>query len=176
MWCLNKCFLVFLSAKVRNIFEKIGLFTTNLGVAGDMDFSWKMQIETNCKITYVEQVLVFHVHRKNLWDLMEQMAGWGAGMVLIESKYKSLMEKSGKFERRPYQQYPQHVIDQFIKMIKAIISRHILMRNKDKSDSDKAFIHLLQCVMPLGFCLGMIKARLGLVKNFLASERRNKAD
>jgi len=163
---LNNFFLPFaVTANVfyrRDIFDRIGMFRNTFGVAGDMDFSWKMQLETSHKIPFVEHALVFHVHRESIWDLFRQMEGWGAGMALIENKYKSLMKKSGRFEKRPYQQYPRHVIDQFNRMIKAIISKHILMRNKDKSDSDKAFSHLLQWVMPLGFCLGMIKERIRL--------------
>ncbi|PIS09509.1 glycosyltransferase [Candidatus Beckwithbacteria bacterium CG10_big_fil_rev_8_21_14_0_10_34_10] len=72
----------------REVFQKIGKFDKNLTMSGDMDFSWRMQLETDWKIKYVPQAIVYHRPRQNLKDFLWQIKGYGLGEKTIEKKYQ----------------------------------------------------------------------------------------
>jgi cellulose synthase/poly-beta-1,6-N-acetylglucosamine synthase-like glycosyltransferase len=69
------------------IFETIGGFDSSLLSGGDVDMSWRMQMETSYKLTYCEGSIVEHRHRTSLKGLFKQQFRYGFGRISLYKKY-----------------------------------------------------------------------------------------
>jgi len=76
----------------REVFEKIRLFEEHWISSGDADIAWRMQLETDYKIKYCPEALVFHRHRSNVKSLFKQRVKWGYGKVILCNKYSDRMD------------------------------------------------------------------------------------
>lgn len=77
----------------RDVFERIGLFEEKWVSGGDADLSWRMQLETDCKIKFITNALVLHKHRSSLKAMFRQCVKWGVGYSLLSRKYRDRMPK-----------------------------------------------------------------------------------
>lgn len=93
----------------KELFDKIGYFDTKMISGGDADFAWRMQLETNYKILYIEDAIVFHKHRTNLRDLMRQQFKYGYGAVLLHNKYKNFYHLKQKKKKNKISKIIYHV-------------------------------------------------------------------
>lgn len=75
----------------RKVFELIGLFDSNTVTAGDIDFSWRMQLFTKYKIAPAEKAIVYHRHRKTYLSLFKQHKRYGYGMIYIDARYRQFI-------------------------------------------------------------------------------------
>jgi cellulose synthase/poly-beta-1,6-N-acetylglucosamine synthase-like glycosyltransferase len=63
---------------VRKVaFQEIGLFRPYLTTGGDADICWRIQRETDWKLTYSPDAIIFHRHRSSLKDLRSQLKRYG---------------------------------------------------------------------------------------------------
>ena len=63
---------------VRKVaFQEIGLFRPYLTTGGDADICWRIQRETDWKLTYSPEAIIFHRHRSSLKDLRSQLKRYG---------------------------------------------------------------------------------------------------
>lgn len=89
---LNHPYLPFaLTANVsyqKEIFDKIGLFDDTFSNGGDIDFSWRMQIQTGLKIKYIPQAIVYHQPRETFKKFLKQVYFYGYGEKMLENKFK----------------------------------------------------------------------------------------
>jgi cellulose synthase/poly-beta-1,6-N-acetylglucosamine synthase-like glycosyltransferase len=76
---------------LKKISEKIGLFEEKWESAGDADLAWRMQLETDFKINFVKDAIVYHRHRSTVWSMFKQCLKWGIGSVLLYKKYRNKM-------------------------------------------------------------------------------------
>ncbi len=63
----------------KQAFEKVGLFRPYLTTGGDADICWRIQQETNWKLTFSAQSIIHHRHRSNLKELRSQWQRYGRG-------------------------------------------------------------------------------------------------
>ena len=63
---------------VRKVaFQEVGLFRPYLTTGGDADICWRIQRETDWKLTYSPEAIIFHRHRSSLKDLRSQLKRYG---------------------------------------------------------------------------------------------------
>ncbi|MBD2091772.1 glycosyltransferase [Microcoleus sp. FACHB-1515] len=61
----------------RSIFEQIGLFRPYLTTGGDADFCWRVQQQTDWRLTFAPDAIVQHRHRSRLPELRQQWQRYG---------------------------------------------------------------------------------------------------
>jgi len=61
----------------RRVFERVGLFNPGLRSGGDCDLAWRMQKQTAYQIAFQFQALVYHRHRKTVWEPYRQYESYG---------------------------------------------------------------------------------------------------
>jgi len=61
----------------RVAFQEVGLFRPYLTTGGDADICWRIQRETDWKLTYSPEAIIFHRHRSSLKDLRSQLKRYG---------------------------------------------------------------------------------------------------
>ncbi len=71
----------------REVFERIGAFNHRLISGGDADFAWRMQLQTNLKIEYCPEAIVYHKHRSSLKGLFRQGEKYAIGKQHLHSLY-----------------------------------------------------------------------------------------
>lgn len=79
------------AAYKKELFDRIGYFDDVIS-GGDADYSWRMQLETEYKLIYIQDAVVLHKHRTDLKGLFKQRFKHGYGSVLIGNKYKKFLD------------------------------------------------------------------------------------
>lgn len=77
----------------REVFDKIGLFEERWRSAGDADICWRMQLETDYKIKFIPDTIIFHKHRSTVFSMFKQCLKWGIGYTNLYKKYRERMPK-----------------------------------------------------------------------------------
>ncbi len=73
----------------KKVFEKIGLFDTELLTGEDVDFCWRMQFYTEYKMDFAPEALVYHKCKENLYSLFKQRKSYAKGRVLLIKKHNN---------------------------------------------------------------------------------------
>lgn len=77
----------------KEVFKKIGFFEDRWQTAGDADFSWRMQKETDLEIRFIDKALVYHRHRSSPQDFFRQVMKNGEGNVFLYKKYAHYLKQ-----------------------------------------------------------------------------------
>ncbi len=77
----------------REVFEKIGLFDTELLTGEDVDFCWRMQFYTDYKMDFAPDAIVFHKCKESLSSLFKQRKSYAKGRVLLIKKHSDKIPK-----------------------------------------------------------------------------------
>jgi len=77
----------------KEVFDKIGLFEEKWISGGDADLAWRMQLETNYKIKFAPNSIVYHKHRSTIKSMFGQCIKWGIGSSLLQKKYPNKIKK-----------------------------------------------------------------------------------
>ena len=78
----------------RSIFKEVGLFRPHLTTGGDADICWRIQQETDWKLTFSSRAIIRHRHRSNLQELSRQWRRYGtSNQYLHELHGVDLMRK-----------------------------------------------------------------------------------
>jgi len=77
----------------REVFERIGLFDEVMITCEDADLLWRMQLETDLRLCYRPEALIWHRHRSTERALLKQTIGWGLGQALVYRKYRRRMAR-----------------------------------------------------------------------------------
>lgn len=137
----------------KTVFGKIGPFEEKWISGGDADLSWRMQIETDYKIKYIPEALVYHKHRTTIGSMFKQCTKWGIGSVLLYKKYKPEI-KNRTFRKK---------IWIFLRMLKLIFTIIPFLVSKNKKDWPKEIRNKhLDYISFLGWEIGRI---IGSVKS-----------
>jgi len=72
----------------REVINTIGMFEESWVSAGDTDLTWRMLLQTQYKLIFCKDSLVYHVHRSTLKGWFNQRKTWGTGEVAVYKKYK----------------------------------------------------------------------------------------
>jgi len=70
------------------IFSQVGLLDQDLKSGGDFEIADRIVKQTNYKIVYAHNAVVYHKHRTNLSELKEQYYRYGAGIRRLRLKHK----------------------------------------------------------------------------------------
>lgn len=98
------------------VFDKIGKFETNWISGGDVDFSWRMQIDGKMKLVYADDCIVYHYHRASVKGFYLQTQTHAYGACLLNAKYdnkfQKIHEQKGTFTLyiKMFQKYLEKII------------------------------------------------------------------
>ncbi len=136
----------------KEVFAKIGLFEERWISAGDADLSWRMQLETDFKIKFSDEAVVFHKHRSTLQTMFLQSMKYGIGFSLLCKKYRN------KIPSRK----PKEVLWVFFRLFYCFMSAVIFyFCNKENMPEEKRDVYL-DLISFMGWEIGRI---IGSVKN-----------
>jgi cellulose synthase/poly-beta-1,6-N-acetylglucosamine synthase-like glycosyltransferase len=76
----------------KDVFKMIGEFDNSLNSGGDVDISWRMQLETSYKLDYCQNSIVEHHHRTSLKGLFKQQFRYGFGRISLYKRYNDHMK------------------------------------------------------------------------------------
>jgi glycosyltransferase involved in cell wall biosynthesis len=76
------------------VFEEIGYFDDRMTSGGDVDLAWRLQTQTDWRISIVPDAIVYHQHRTNLADLTSMYRSYGGGYAVLARKYSSDPERT----------------------------------------------------------------------------------
>ncbi|MEA5532763.1 glycosyltransferase [Crocosphaera sp. XPORK-15E] len=71
----------------RSIFHQVGLFRPYLTTGGDADICWRIQQETNWKLTFSPTAIIHHRHRSNFKELRSQWRRYGQSNQYLHELY-----------------------------------------------------------------------------------------
>ena len=75
----------------RRAFDEIGCFDVRFTSGGDVEFAWRVQLQTNWKIKVVPEAIIYHQHRFDLPGMAQQFRknGWGYGLQVLHQTSKN---------------------------------------------------------------------------------------
>lgn len=71
----------------REIFQQVGLFRPYMTTGGDADICWRIQRETDWKITLAESAIVKHRHRSTIAEFQSQWKRYGRSNRYLHELY-----------------------------------------------------------------------------------------
>lgn len=144
------------SAYRREVFDKVGLFNTEIVSGGDADIAWRMQKRLGLKIEFVPEALVYHKHRTSIKELYNQFKKYEHGKILWHRYYSDY--KLPTFWRRTIELMDSIVIALLIlpyNMIK------YLKKEIDIIDFTTPFFKIVMCLSTFTARLKVIKRGSG---------------
>jgi glycosyltransferase involved in cell wall biosynthesis len=140
----------------RSVFDQIGLFDETFISGGDVDFSWRMQIETNLKLKYQPQAVVEHFNCMTIWEYSKKPKKYAMGVVQLAKKYPQIVNRQTSLSRTS-----RFYLGGFMRLFNGL--RQWYVGRKTSSDPQESMEGLLTFVRSLsfqiGFLLGSIKHR-----------------
>lgn len=73
----------------REVLQKVGGFNPDLFTAEDVDLSWRVQLESNYRVRYAQQAIIYHQHRSTWRGLSRQYRQYGFGEIMLDRMYGS---------------------------------------------------------------------------------------
>jgi cellulose synthase/poly-beta-1,6-N-acetylglucosamine synthase-like glycosyltransferase len=138
----------------KEVFEKIGLFEEKWVSAGDADFAWRMQLETDFKIKFVSEAVVYHKHRSTIKSMFGQCVKWGIGNTLLYKKYK------GKIPQRTLKQ-KLWILQRLFYIVCQSIVFAFLNKNKIPKEKRDRYLDLISFAgWEIGRIIGSVKNRV----------------
>ncbi len=138
----------------KKLFDRIGNFNRIIS-CGDADFAWRVRLETDYKIVYAPDAILFHRHRQSLKGLFKQQFKYGYGGKLLYEKYKKFYGSALKYRLNTSAQ--TNYMIKIINYLKAIKSYLVLSGSK-KADDLLLLEPLLYIISRCGYRLGWIYA------------------
>jgi glycosyltransferase involved in cell wall biosynthesis len=71
----------------RSLLDQVGGFNPNLVTAEDVDLAWRLQLQTDARLHYAPQAIVYHHHRSTRTGLARQYRQYGFGEILLDTMY-----------------------------------------------------------------------------------------
>ncbi len=65
----------------RDVFDRVGMFDHSMQSGGDAEIAWRMLDQTDYRLEFVPDALVYHHHRTSLPDLWSQFRRYGGGKM-----------------------------------------------------------------------------------------------
>ena len=144
------------SAYRKEVFEVIGLFDENLLIGEDADMSWRMQLQTDYKLNYIPEAVVYHPHETSLKALFKQKKRHAYGAVALYKKYKQFWPEQNRSLKKIYWEYHS-------------ITKRLLKFSKDyllgscKNHNEPHFQTILEAGWKLGLITGSLRYRVWYV-------------
>jgi len=71
----------------RGLLAETGAFDPRLVTAEDVDLAWRLQLQTDARVCYSPQAIVYHRHRSTPAGLARQYRQYGFGEILLDTMY-----------------------------------------------------------------------------------------
>jgi glycosyltransferase involved in cell wall biosynthesis len=71
----------------RSLLNKIGGFNPNLVTAEDVDLAWRIQLQTDVKLHFASEAIIYHHHRSTRTGLARQYRQYGFGEIVLDTMY-----------------------------------------------------------------------------------------
>lgn len=142
------------AAYKREIFEKNGFFDENLFIGEDADMSWRMQLFTNYKLTYIPDATVFHPHESRPKELFRQKRRHAYGSVMLYKKYKRYRKGELKSLKQTYWEY-RSLIHRGLKLF-----FYKFRKNLGLKDIGFAPVNEYQLILEIAWKVGLIQGSL----------------
>ena len=71
----------------RSLLNKVGGFNPNLVTAEDVDLAWRLQLQTDVKLHFASEAIIYHHHRSTRTGLARQYRQYGFGEILLDTMY-----------------------------------------------------------------------------------------
>jgi GT2 family glycosyltransferase len=81
------CFSTANVAIRRDVLERLGGFRDESRYFGDMEFSWRMQLELEAELAYRPRAVVKHRHRRTFRDLYRHGVQHGRGVAYMKRRF-----------------------------------------------------------------------------------------
>lgn len=75
----------------REVFEQIGLFNGSMKSGGDAEIAWRMLDNTDLRLTFAPDAVVYHHHRASLAELWKQFRRYGGGKLSWASAHEEFV-------------------------------------------------------------------------------------
>jgi glycosyltransferase involved in cell wall biosynthesis len=72
----------------RSVLHEVGLFDESLPTAGDIDLGWRLQLQTNWKMSEAAEAIVLHRHRGSLSGVFAQFRRYGLSEIVLTTLYQ----------------------------------------------------------------------------------------
>ncbi|MDX9703636.1 MAG: glycosyltransferase [Candidatus Auribacterota bacterium] len=150
----------------KMIFDKVGFFYDQWIGGADTDMSYKIQRETDFKLAYFPDAIVYHKHRTSLKELWKQYVRYGQSDIMIRYKYhwekaEKLKADSGQFKPF-YWRIRATIIQASLELIK-IFLLFLITGGKYKTELSEAFLNLyIKTAHFYGSCKVAIKNKIPL--------------
>lgn len=137
----------------KEVLRKIGLFEEKWVTGGDADLSWRMQLNTDYKMKFVPDAIVYHKHRSTVKSMFKQKLRHGMAMIFLYKKYRDKMP-----ERKIQEKFAELKLLVYFSGV-AIKSRLNMYKNASEYDKKKKYYDFLW------FTAGKIGKIIGSLKN-----------
>lgn len=141
----------------REVFDKIGFFDESLFVGEDADFSWRMHLFTNYKVTYIPEAMVFHPYESSLKNLFYQKIRHASGSVKTYKKYRKYRHGEAKSLKQTYWEY-NSIIRRWIKLLSFKLKKNFF--GKSTTCSVNEYQLFLETAWKLGLIHGSLRHRV----------------
>jgi len=132
------------------VFKRIGGFNEMFGE--DADLSWRMQLETDWKMRYKPEAVVYHPYEVTLEFLIRQKVRHATGTVMLYKKYRRYRNKENKSLKYLYWEY-HSILRRLLKIS--------LMKVFGKAIDEESYYQVvLEAAWKLGLIKGSLKERV----------------
>ncbi|MBZ0297035.1 MAG: glycosyltransferase [Anaerolineae bacterium] len=139
----------------RALLNVVGGFNPGMITGEDVDLAWRVQLQTNAKLHYAPQAIIYHHHRSSRKGLIQQYRNYGFGEILLDTLYK---HHPGYPRSREFQ--IQNMSQQLLAMSRyciSIISRRIRLI-RGKIEPDEAMLPILMLIIESSNLRGKFEA------------------
>lgn len=145
----------------KEVFNQIGLFDEELFVGEDADLSWRMQLFTRYKLTYIPDAIIFHPYESSPKGLFRQKRRHAYGSVMLYKKYKKYQRGEVKSLRETYWEY-RSIIRRTLMLIFYKIQKNLRKNDRGAASVDEHQL-LLETAWKVGLIQGSIRHRVWYV-------------
>lgn len=132
------------------VFDKIGFFETNWISGGDVDFSWRMQIDGKMKLVYADDCIVYHYHRTSSKGLYLQSKRHIYGACLLNAKHDNKFHTINELNNK---------LILYLKTFRTYLEKIILFSALFLIKNKRIYFLYLSRISTLGYYKGLIQYR-----------------
>ena len=133
----------------KEVFDKVGFFDESLFTGEDADMSWRMRLQTNYKLSYSPEAIVYHPHETGLKALFKQKQRHAYGAVALYKKYRRFWPEQSSSLKKTYWEYRSITMRALL-----FVKDYFLKGTKNLNESH------FQTILEAGLKLGLIRGSL----------------
>lgn len=113
----------------RALLVRLGGFNEGMFTGEDVDLSWRLQLETNQTVRYVENAVIYHWHRATIAGLARQYRQYGFGEILLDTLYggQPSYPRTRRFQLRrmlgQVQALPRYIVSALVRYLRLALGR-----------------------------------------------------